>query len=373
MTDPELRPAPRRSFPVAGVVILGLILVALATAAYWAGRRSPAPVPESTPAIAAPDRASFAPLVQRAAPAVVNIAVLQPSPAEQNPLLRDPFYRRYFGIPDAALEPRLSAGSGVIVDARRGLVLTNRHVVAGARAVEVTLRDRRRLPARLLGADAATDIALLQVRASQLSELPLGDSDALQVGDHVVAIGNPFGIGQTVTAGIVSALDRGLTADGYESYVQTDAPINPGNSGGPLIDLSGRIIGINSAIIGPGANVGIGFAVPSNSVRFVVNQILAHGEVRRGQIGIAVTDTIARSDAPPPVGALVAAVQPGGAAAQAGLRAGDLVTSANGRPTPTAATLRNTIGVTPVGETLTLQVKRGDTQSTVRVAVQPSR
>lgn len=201
------------------------------------------------------------------------LAVLQSSPLDDNPLLRDPYYRYFLGVPDEALAPRLSAGSGVTVDAARGLVLTNRHVVENARAIEVTVGDRR-VEARLLGSDARIDIAVLQVRARDLTELPVGDSDALKVGDYVVAIGNPFEIGQTVTAGIVSALGRGRRG-GAPSYVQTDAPINPGNSGGPLINMRGEIVGINTAIIGPGeGSVGIGLAIPSNIARQVMDAIL---------------------------------------------------------------------------------------------------
>jgi S1-C subfamily serine protease len=303
---------------------------------------------------------TVAPLIKRAAPAVVSIGVLQASPLQQNPLLRDPYFRRYFGVPDEALQPRLSAGSGVIVDGERGLVLTNHHVIESARAIEVVLPDRRRFEAELLGSDQASDIALLRIRGSELPHLPLGDSDQVQVGDYVVAIGNPFGLGQTVTAGIVSALGRGLSEDGYESYIQTDAPINPGNSGGPLIGMGGTVIGVNSAIFGPGANVGIGFAVPAATARFVMEQILEHGEVRRGQIGAVIADTLPPPGGarPPAAGALIATVQPGSSAARAGLRPGDIVVAANGRDTPTANSLRNAVGLTEVGGRITLTVQR---------------
>lgn len=215
--------------------------------------------------------ASLSPLVRRTAPAVVNIAVLQPSPADQNPLLRDPFFRRYLGVPDSALEPAISAGSGVIVDAKRGLVITNFHVIRDATAVEVGLRDKRQFPAELVGASPDVDVAVLRIRGSNLPELPLGDSSKLSVGDYVVAIGNPFGLGQTVTAGIVSATDRSIGRDDERRLIQTDAPINPGNSGGPLIDSKGEVIGINSALVSPTeGNVGIGFAVPSNVAREVL-------------------------------------------------------------------------------------------------------
>ncbi|HWT11648.1 MAG TPA: trypsin-like peptidase domain-containing protein [Allosphingosinicella sp.] len=238
------------------------------------GERAPGTLPASVPTDSVPPaRLTLSPLVERVAPAVVNIAVLQPSPYEQNPLLRDPYFQDFFGVPEEALAPRLSAGSGFIVDSRRGLVLTNHHVVQNARAIEVTVGDRR-LGARFLGSDPQSDIALLQIPAEGLTQLPLGDSSRLAVGDYVVAIGNPFEIGQTVTAGIVSALGQGRRGGG-PSYVQTDAPINPGNSGGPLINMRGEVIGINTAIIGPGrGNVGIGLAVPSNDARRVMAAIV---------------------------------------------------------------------------------------------------
>src|SRR3712207_1912064 len=236
---------------------------------------------------------TMAPLLERVTPAVVNVSVASRVAAE-NPLLRDPFFRGFFDVPERALREReaVAAGSGVIVDARRGLVVTNNHVVRGADRVTVTLKDRRELAAELVGADPATDIALPRVEAGGLAELPFGDSDGLKVGDVVLAIGNPFGLGQTVTSGIISALGRGgITGGRYEDFIQTDAPINPGNSGGALIDTRGRLVGVNTAIIAPGGgNVGIGFAVPSNVVKAVVDQLLRHGEVRRGRIGIAVQE-----------------------------------------------------------------------------------
>jgi S1-C subfamily serine protease len=217
---------------------------------------------------------SLAPLVRKTAPAVVNIAVLQPSPLSQNPLLRDPFFRRYFGVPDSALQPAVSAGSGVIVDAAKGLVVTNFHVVQNAQAVEVGLRDGRQVAAEPVAMAPQLDLAVLRIRARDLPELTLGDSGRLAVGDYVVAIGNPFGLGQTVTAGIVSATDRPLTDNDPRRFIQTDAPINPGNSGGPLIDLNGQVIGINSALLSPSpqgqGNIGIGFAIPSNVVKRVL-------------------------------------------------------------------------------------------------------
>ena len=222
---------------------------------------------------------TLSPLVRRTAPAVVNIAVLQPSPALQNPLLRDPFFRRYMGVPDSALQPAISAGSGVIVDAQRGLVITNFHVVQNATAVEVGLRDDRHFAAELMAVAPQLDLAVLRIRANRLPALPLGDSSKLLVGDYVMAIGNPFGLGQTVTAGIISATGRGLGGSDPRRFIQTDAPINPGNSGGPLISTQGEIIGINSALISPNqGNVGIGFAIPSNDVREVVAKAISQSE-----------------------------------------------------------------------------------------------
>ena len=235
--------------------------------------------------LAVPTEDSLSPLVRKTAPAVVNIATLQASPAEQNPLLQDPFFRRYFGIPDAALQPAIAAGSGVIVDGKHGLVITNFHVVRDAQAMEVGLKDGRKLPADPVALAPDLDLAVLRIDASNLPALELGDSSKLQVGDFVVAIGNPFNLGQTVTSGIVSALDRPLGQGDSRRFVQTDAPINPGNSGGPLIDLHGQVIGINSALFSPSqteaaaGNVGIGFAIPSNDVKKVLAQAerrLAH-------------------------------------------------------------------------------------------------
>lgn len=217
------------------------------------------------------DQLTLAPLVRQVSPAVVNIAVLQASTHLQNPLLRDPYYRLFMGVPDEALAPRVSAGSGFIVDAARGLVVTNHHVIANARAIAVGIGDRR-LEAELIGSDPRTDLAVLRIAARGLRQLPLAEARRTQVGDYVVAIGNPFRVGQTVTSGIVSAIRT--SSDGRYRYVQTDAPINPGNSGGPLINMRGEVIGVNSAIITPGdGNVGIGLAVPADVTRTVVEQL----------------------------------------------------------------------------------------------------
>ena len=226
---------------------------------------------------------SLAPLMRRVTPAVVNVAVDAVVRIEQNPLLRDPDLRRFmerFGMEvpkEGDTERRQSVGSGVIVDAGRGYVLTNQHLLEGATAIEVTLKDRRTYRAYLLGADEGTDLAVLRIPAVDIKPLPFGDSKALEVGDFVIAIGNPFGLGQTVTSGIVSAVGRsGVGESGLGELVQTDASINPGNSGGPLINLAGEVVGINTALMGPtGGNVGIGFAVPSNRARAALERVLA--------------------------------------------------------------------------------------------------
>jgi len=307
---------------------------------------------------------TLAPLLEKVTPAVVNIAVLQKSPDEQNPLLSDPFFRRFFGGLEQA-RPQIAAGSGVIVDAKNGYVITNAHVVKDAREVVITLKDNRRLPAQLVGSDPGTDVALVKVQPGNLAEAKWGDSDALRVGDFVVAIGNPFGLGQTATSGIVSALGRsGLSMEGFEHFIQTDAPINPGNSGGALVNLKGELVGINSAIIGPaGGNVGIGFAVPSVLARAVMDQLVRFGEVKRGRLGISMTDIQGGE------GAQVAEVQPKSPAEQAGLREGDVISGLNGRPVRSAAELRARLGVVPVGETVELRVQRGKETHTVKARI----
>ncbi len=316
---------------------------------------------------------TLAPILAPVTPAVVNISVVTRSPEENNPLARDPFFRRFFGL--RAPEPQVSAGSGVIVDARSGHVLTNHHVVKDATAVFVVLKDNRRFQARVVGSDAGTDIALLAIPPEDLVEARFGDSDALQVGDFVLAIGNPFGIGQTVTSGIVSALGRtGLLSEGFEDFIQTDASINPGNSGGALINLKGELVGINTAIIGPtGGNVGIGFAVPSTIARAVMAQLIRYGEVRRGRLGVSMQDltpALARTlGVTAREGAVLAQVQPGSPAAAAGLREGDVVLSIGNRPVRGSADLRTRLGLAPVGETLDLRVARGAEERRVQVRI----
>ncbi len=321
---------------------------------------------------------TLAPLLQRVTPAVVNIAVLAGGGESQNPLLQDPFFRRYFDVPERR-QPQTSAGSGVIIDAQKGYVITNHHVVRNAREILVTLKDRRQFPAKLVGSDAGTDIALLQIEPNNLVALKFGDSDALSVGDYALAIGNPFGIGQTVTSGIVSALGRtGLNIEGYEDFIQTDASINPGNSGGALVNLRGELIGINTAIIGPsGGNVGIGFAVPSAMVQKVTAQLARFGEVRRGRFGATaqdVTPELARAlDVSANEGAMLVDVVADAPAAKAGLKRGDVIVAMNGRPIRGSADLRNQLGLVPVGDVVELRFLRDGKAQTAKVTIEPPR
>ena len=231
---------------------------------------------------------SLAPMLKRVTPAVVNIAT-RGTVQEQNPLMNDPFFRRFFDVPNQPRQREFqSAGSGVIVDAKNGYIITNAHVVENATDITVQLLDNRSLKAKVVGTDPGSDVAVLKVQAGNLVDLPIADSDRAEVGDFVVAIGNPFGLGHTVTSGIVSALGRsGINPEGYEDFIQTDASINPGNSGGALVNLGGQLVGINSAILSrTGGNIGIGFAIPSNMMKIVMNQLIKYGEVKRGVLGV---------------------------------------------------------------------------------------
>lgn len=311
---------------------------------------------------------TLAPLLAGVTPAVVNISVESRQTADLNPLFNDPFFRRFFDMQPMPQQPQprrqMSAGSGVIFDADEGYVLTNHHVVENGDRIVVTLKDRRQFDAELIGSDPGTDIALLRIEAADLTALDPGDSDRLQVGDYVLAIGNPFGLGQTVTSGIVSALGRsGLNIEGYEDFIQTDASINPGNSGGALITLDGRLVGINTAIIAPsGGNVGIGFAVPVNMANAVVDQLIEFGEVRRGQLGVMIQDftpDLAKAlGIEAGAGAVITQVEPDSAAEAAGLRPGDLIVSVDGRSIAGAADLRSQIGLKRLGREIRIGVVR---------------
>jgi serine protease Do/serine protease DegQ len=308
---------------------------------------------------------SLAPMLKRVTPAVVNIQI-RGTVQEQNPLLNDPFFRRFFDVPNAPRQREFqSAGSGVIVDAKNGYIVTNAHVIENATEITVQLLDNRSITAKVVGKDAGSDVAVLKVEAANLVEIPIADSDLEEVGDFVVAIGNPFGLGHTVTSGIISALGRsGINPEGYEDFIQTDASINPGNSGGALVNLNGRLVGINSAILSrTGGNIGIGFAIPSNMMKTVMEQLLKYGEVRRGVLGVNIqtlTPDIAESMelANNVQGALVSQVVDGSAAEKAGIKAGDVITAINGKPVKDASALRNTIGLLRIGERVDVSLLR---------------
>ncbi len=353
---------------LAASVLVGGMLASVAVVPGWAG--APIPMAGGQPVT------SVASVVARITPGVVGISV-RGRVRVDNPLLQDPLFRQFFGLRNQPIERETEAvGSGVIVDAARGYVLTNSHVVDNASKIEVTTKDNRRFTARLIGRDPSTDIALLQIPAEGLTAVPIGDSSRLQVGDFVLAVGNPFGLGQTVTSGIVSALGRtDLGIEGYEDFIQTDASINPGNSGGALVDLEGRLIGINTAILAPsGANIGIGFAVPINMARDVMDQLIRYGEVHHGHIGVAIQDLtpdLARAlGTTHTEGALVARVEPGSAAQRAGLRSSDLIIAVNGAPIRNAAELKNRIGLAQIGDELTLTVDRGGAERTLGVRIE---
>jgi Do/DeqQ family serine protease len=302
---------------------------------------------------------SLAPMIRKASPAVVNIATRGTirERGSQNPLLDDPFFRRFFTVPPGGRERSFqSAGSGVIFDARKGYIVTNAHVVENASEITVTLQDGRDLKAEIVGSDAPSDVAVLKVTADGLAQIALGDSAKSEVGDFVVAIGNPFGLQHTVTSGIISGLSRsGISPDGYEDFIQTDASINPGNSGGALVNLRGELIGINTAILSrSGGNIGIGFAIPVNMAHSVMDQLIRYGAVKRGELGVSmytVTPGIAHSLGLNTVnGALVSQVIEGSAAEAAGIRTGDVITTVNGQAVKSNSELRNAIGLLRLGD-----------------------
>jgi Do/DeqQ family serine protease len=328
-----------------------------------------AALPAPPPPDAAP-MPSLAPMVKRVSPAVVNVATrgtIKEKPGQRNPLLDDPFFRRFFDVPPDA-KPRerqfQSAGSGVIVDAKNGYIITNFHVIENASEITITLLDNRSFSAKVVGSDEGADIAVLQAKQPNLIAMNLGDSSHLEVGDYVVAIGNPFGLQNTVTAGIVSALGRsGINPEGYEDFIQTDASINPGNSGGALVNLRGELVGINSAILsGSGGNIGIGFAIPVNMAKGVMDQLIKYGQVKRGVLGVniyPVTPDVAKEyGLSESSGALVASVAAGSAAERAGIKTGDIITSINGVVMKDPGELRNTIGMLRVGDKVDIGLLR---------------
>ncbi len=308
---------------------------------------------------------SLAPMLEKVTPAIVNIATTGTISIKQNPLFNDPFFRRFFDIPETPRKRQTqSLGSGVVVDAKKGYILTNNHVIDHADEIQVTLRNGETYQAKLIGTDPDTDVAVIQIEAKNLTAIPLADSKKIRVGDFVVAIGNPFGLGQTVTSGIVSAIGRsGLGIEGFEDFIQTDASINPGNSGGALVNLKGELVGINTAILSQsGGNIGIGFAIPIHMASGIMEQLLKHGRVYRGHLGAQAQDLTPELAQAFGIqfqrGAVVTQVYPGSAAEKAGLQPGDIITEFNEKVVRDANTLRNHVGLLRVGEQVKLKVLR---------------
>jgi len=308
---------------------------------------------------------SLAPMLEQVTPAVVNIATEGKVQVRLNPLFSDPFFRRFFNVPDQPTERKTqSLGSGVIVDAKRGLVLTNNHVIANALQITVTLSDGRQLEAELIGTDPQTDVAVIKIPAEDIVDIKTADSDELRVGDFVVAIGEPFGLGQTVTSGIVSALSRsGLGIEEFENFIQTDASINPGNSGGALVNLRGELVGINTAIFSQsGGNIGIGFAIPINLAMQIAEQLLENGKVQRGFLGVSAQDlTPVLAEAfglEQNKGAVITSVDEDSPAGKAGLQPGDILLKINGRKVRNAGDVRNSFGLLTIGEQVVFDILR---------------
>ncbi|WP_312925690.1 serine endoprotease DegP [Atlantibacter hermannii] len=344
---------------------------------------------------------SLAPMLEKVMPSVVSINVegttavnnqrlprnFQQFFGDDSPFCQDgspfqssPFCQGGGAGPQGGLQQKFMAlGSGVIIDAAKGYVVTNNHVVDNATSIKVQLSDGRKLDAKMVGKDPRSDIALIQIQdPKNLTAIKLADSDALRVGDYTVAIGNPFGLGETVTSGIVSALGRsGLNAENYENFIQTDAAINRGNSGGALVNLNGELIGINTAILAPdGGNIGIGFAIPSNMVKNLTSQMVEYGQVRRGELGIMGTELSSELAKAMKVdaqrGAFVSQVMPNSSAAKAGVKAGDVIVSLNNKPINSFAALRAQVGSMPVGSKLTLGLLRDGKPTSVELELQQS-
>lgn len=344
----------------------------------------------SSPAMAVSEEAaskgvpSLAPMLQEVTPAVVIVSTSQTSRAPESLRFRgEEDLRRFFNEQQGQADPRAvrGTGSGVIVDAEKGYIVTNHHVIADADVISVSLQDGREFTAKLLGSDASTDVALLEIDGDNLQELEFADIEDLRVGDYVVAVGNPFGLGQTVTQGIVSALGRsGLNNDNYEDFIQTDAAINMGNSGGALVDLEGRLVGINTAIIsGTGTNAGIAFAVPVDMIASVVTHLERDGEVRRGQLGVQIQDLTSAMETALQTGAgkgaLVTSVMPGSAAEAAGIEASDVIVEIDGRKIESGRELRNVVGLMSLNQEVELLVFRDGQSQRVKAVVggsQPS-
>ena len=346
----------------------------IATVALALPLATPAPAGVLPEAVGGRPLPSLAPMLAKVSPAVVNISSTSHRRVAVNPFFSDPIMRQFFGLPAVPPSRELvqqSLGSGVIVNAKDGYILTNNHVIAGADEIQVTLTDGKTYKAKVIGADPVSDLAVIRIHAPGLVALPFADSSKLRVGDFVVAVGDPFGLGQSATSGIVSGLQRqDLRRSGVQNYIQTDASINPGNSGGALVNLDGQLVGINSMIYSPsGASAGLGFAIPSDLASAVMQQLITHGKVVRGSLGVDAQDLSPRVATALGIkatrGALITNVLPDSPADKAGLKPGDLVTSVNGKPITDAQDLRNVQGLAPLGSTLTLGVDRGGRDLTV--------
>jgi Do/DeqQ family serine protease len=334
------------------------------------------PVTATAPATASMTP-SLAPMLKQITPGVVNISVTGAVEVENpyGPMMNDPFFRRFFGVPDQPQEREFqSIGSGVIVDAAKGYVLTNNHVIDKAKQIKIRLSDDREFDAKLIGHDPDTDLAVLQIEADKLTAVPIGDSDKLEVGDFVVAIGSPFNLRQTVTSGIVSALGRTEVSDGLGDFIQTDASINPGNSGGALVNLRGELVGVPSMIFSrSGGNIGIGFAIPVNMANSIMTQLIEYGEVQRGRIGITgqnLTPDLAKAFGMKETrGAVVTRVLPDSPAEKAGVKSEDIITEANGKTIHSFEELRNIVGLLRVGDSVELKVLRDGKPKTLKVKI----
>lgn len=319
---------------------------------------------------------SLATMLEKITPAVVNIATEGRQPVNDS-LLNDPFFKRFFGDTPPGERQINGTGSGVIIHAQHGHILTNSHVVESADAIHVTLKDGRKYLAEVVGIDPRADLAVIQIPAERLTAMRFGDSDRLRVGDFVVAIGNPYSIGQTVTSGIISALHRNPGISEYENFIQTDAPINLGNSGGPLVNLNGELIGINTAILGDqgGGNLGIGFAVPINTAAGVITQIVRYGNVERGQLGVEVQDidpAMARDfGIKPNEGAIINQVLAGSPAEKAGIEAGDIIIKMNTKNVHSAVDVKNIIGDLRVGTEVHMTLLRAGRPRNITVIIAP--
>ena len=341
----------------------------------WNARSNVVTVKEQQPPSPVSAAASFSEAARKAMPAVVNIFTSQALKRPRHPFMDDPLFRYFFGNPaDAVPQRREGLGSGVIVS-EQGYILTNHHVIESVDQIEVALADSRKVPARVVGADPETDLAVLKVDLQKLPSITFGRTEQLRVGDIVLAIGNPFGIGQTVTQGIVSGLGRshlGITV--YENFIQTDAAINPGNSGGALVDASGNLVGINTAIYSQtGASMGIGYAIPVSTARLVMDQIIQKGQVTRGWIGVGVQDVtpeIAESlKLSAAGGVLITQVERGGPADKAGVRLGDILLTVNGKPVADTTVMLNAIAALQPGQQAQLKVTRNQAENEVAVTI----